>query len=179
MRSNRIIVGLLLALTFIACKTEEKKEEVKEVEKNQYKITLNAVVKKDDTFQIYYKESNDDKAPFEEVNSVRVDLKGSETAQDIVFDLPADAYPTYLRVDFGSNKEQSEITVNEFKVAFHDKVFSVKGAQFFDYFIAEKAFVNYDKATSKAMPFVTADGNYDPMFFSEATFNGEMVKLAK
>lgn len=176
MKSNIIIVALFL--TLISCK-DNQKGDVIETKKNQYKITLNAIIKKDDTFQIYYKESNDDNAPFEEKNSVRVDFKGSEIAQDIIFNLPEDVYPTYLRVDFGSNKDQSEIIVNQFKIDFLDKEFSINGKQFFDYFIAEKAFIKFDKETSKAIPFVTIEGNYDPMFFSEATFNEEMIKLSK
>ena len=178
MKTKKILFGLLLTITFLACKNEEK-AEVKEVKKDFYKLTLNAVVKKDDTFQVYFKDSNDDKAPFEEVNSIRVDLKGSESAQNIVFDLPADVFPTHLRVDFGSNKEQGEIVVNEFKVEFQDKKFVVKGADFFDYFIAEKTFVSFDKATSTAKPIVTEDGSYDPMFFSESTLNNEMAKISK
>lgn len=178
MKVNKILLGLLLTITFIACKNEEK-QEIKEVKKDIYKLTLNAVVKKDDTFQVFYKDSNDTKAPFEETKSVSVNLKGSETAQNIVFDLPEDVYPTELRFDFGFNKEQDEIVVNEFKIEFLDKNFIVKGGAFFDYFIAEKAFVSFDKATSTAKPILTKDGAYDPMFFSEVTLNGEMIKLSK
>lgn len=178
MKAKKILFGLLLTLTFVACKKEEK-QEVTEVKNDVYRFTLNAVIKKDDTFQLFYKDSNDNKAPFEETKSVSVDLKGSETAQNIVFNLPQDVYPTELRIDFGFNKEQKDIIVNEFKVEFLDKNFIVKGASFFDYFIAEKAFVSFDKATSTAKPIITADGTYDPMFFSEVTLNAEMIKLSK
>lgn len=178
MKLNKILFAFVIAIISISCKNDEKKEDEKKIY-DQYKITLNAIVKKDDTFQVYYKESSDDKEPFVEESSVRVDLKGSEKAQDIIFALPENAYPTYLRLDFGSNKVQPEISVNNFKVSYRDKLFTINGNQFFDYFIAEKAFVKFDKATAKAIPFVTEDGNYDPMFFSEATLNAEMVKLSK
>lgn len=178
MNAKKFLFSLLLMVTFIACKNEEK-QEVKVDQKDFYKLTLSATVIKDDQFQVYYKESNDDQEPFEEVNSVRVDLKGSDNVQNVVFNLPADVYPTYLRLDFGSNKEQAPIVIKEFKIEFQGKSFVVNAERFFDYFIAEKSFLNFDKATSTAIPFVTKDGNYDPMFFSESTLNAEMVKMAQ
>jgi hypothetical protein len=178
MKQNLIVISSLFALLFVSCKNGDEKDE-KDVIKNRYEITLNAIVKKDDTFQVYFKDSNDDKAPFEEKNSVRVDLKGNDLSQDIVFNLPDDRFPTYLRLDFGSNKEQLEIKVNSFKISYLDKKFVINGTQFFDYFIPEKAYLNFDKTANKVLPFVTKDGFYDPMFFSESTLNGEMIKLSK
>jgi len=175
-----ILCTLVIALAATSCKNE--KTETVELEKNEievFTITLNAVIQKDDAFQIFYKEDDNFLSPFEEQNSKYAEFKGSDKAQDLVFMLPEDVYPTQLRFDFGNNKEQSPIVVNSFKINYKGKNFEVKGADFFSFFRSEEAFVKVDKAAAKAIPFVKEDGSYDPMFFSEPALNAEMIKLAQ
>ena len=88
-------------MAFYSCK-DNKKEEVK-VDKN-FKVAFNAIVTKDDNFQIYYNE--DGSIAFEADKYIDVAVKGKNEPQEIVFDLPEDVIPQAFRFDIGSNKEQ-------------------------------------------------------------------------
>ena len=59
------------------------------------------------------------------------------------------------------------------------KTFDTKGSGFFNYFRPDETFVKIDKQGSKVIPFVTKDGNYDPMFFSLESLDKEIINLAK
>ncbi|NBL65783.1 hypothetical protein GV828_11285 [Flavobacterium sp. NST-5] len=180
MKSIKVLVTLLLVTTILSCKNEGKDAAEKTAEKpNVYTFTLNAVVQQNDDFQIFFKEDNNPETPFEEVNSVWSGIKGGTNAQDVIFTLPEDVFPTQIRFDFGQNKTQPGILVNNFRVAFKDKTFDVKGADFTNYFIPDEKFVKFDKATSLITPIVQENGAYDPMFFSNGVFNEQLVKLSK
>jgi hypothetical protein len=113
MKLRTIILGIFFTVALASCKKDEKAAEGNApsteavVNDNVTTFTLNAVVKKDDSFQIYYKQDNDVQAPFDEKSSMYVEIKGSETAQDIVFRLPKDVMPTMLRFDFGVTKDHN------------------------------------------------------------------------
>jgi len=177
MKAIKFLVCSLIIVFVVSCKNE--KEAEKPVVDETFTITLNATVAKDDNFQVFYKESNDAAAPFEEKYSLFAAVPGGAQPQDIVFKLPEGVFPTQLRVDFGTNKEQSEIIVNKFKMSYKEKAFETNGTNFFDYFSADSVFVKVDKAASKATPFVTKEGIYDPMFISQVALNNEILKLAK
>lgn len=180
MKTSKVLLTLFLAITLIACKKEDAK--VNEVEENAPAIvtfTLNAVVQQNDDFQLFYKEDNNMESPFDEVTSIWVGANGTTAAQDIVMTLPEDAFPTSIRLDFGHNNKQSDITVNSFKMTYKGKTFEVKGADFFNYFIPDPVFVKVDPATAKVTPVLTKDGLYDPLFISNEKFNNEMAKLLK
>lgn len=184
MKTNTFIILLFLSLTITSCKKETEKTgedltQQTEVKIKNFRITLNAIVKKDDSFQIYYNEDNNPLTPFVEEKSLYVEFKGAESAQDIVFNLPESVFPTQLRLDFGTNKEQSEIVINDFKMEYQGKTFATKGASFFNYFRPEETFVKVDKINGKVIPFVDDKGNYDPMFYSLETLDKEIMKLAR
>lgn len=181
MKAKHFLAIALLGFTVLSCKNEESKSEesVQEVVSNRFKITLNATVKKDDDFQVYYKDVNDPSVPFSEDKSIYVAVKGSETPQDIVFELPEGAKPLTLRMDFGLKKDLGDITVNRFSVEYKGKRIDAAGPTFFDYFRPDDSFVKVDKATSKISPIVAKDGNYDPMMFSVESFDQQLAQLVK
>lgn len=184
MKANKLVLMLFLTMALIGCKNEEKVETSIETtteapKAEVYTFTLNAVIKADDDFQIFFKEDNDPQSPFEEVNSVWSGaIKGNENAQDIVFTLPEGVYPTQIRFDFGQ-KKQDEILVNSLKVEFKEKSVVFKGADFFNFFTPDDNFVKIDKTTSKIIPIEQKDGAFDPMLYSNTDFNTEMSKLAQ
>lgn len=180
MKTIKYLVCALVITCSLSCKDEKAvAPEPEKKELDVFTFTLNGVVNKDDAFQIFYKEGSDLASPFEEQYSVFSEFKGSDKPQDIVFKLPEDVFPTQLRFDFGNNKEQSEIVINSFQINYKGKTFEIKGTDFFTFFRPEEAFMKVDKATAKVKPFITEDGTYDPMFFSEANLNNELVKLSK
>ena len=179
MKVIKFLVCCLIIVFVVSCKKEKETDNETQKQVNVFKITLNATISKDDHFQIFYKESNDKTSPFEEKYSLFTDVKGGEQPQDIVFNLPEDVFPMQLRFDFGTNKEQPDILVNKFKIEYNGKTFEANGSNFFDYLIADEGFVKVDRSSSKATPFVTKDGVYDPMFYSSDAMYHEIIKLAK
>lgn len=168
MKINKYFTVLVILISLVSCKNEEKTNQEAEliVEKkpNVFTVSLNVIVLEDDSFQVYYK--NDEESNFEEKNSIFVEFKGGSQPQDIVFNLPQDELPNYLRLDFGTNKQQKEITINSFKIEVYGKTFEVNGKEFFNYFYANEL-VKIDKENSKLTPLTSSEGNYDPIFTSE------------
>lgn len=180
MKTNKLLVVLLITVSLISCKKEDKVEEKLEVSKPElFVFTLNAVVKTDDDFQLFFNEDNDINAPFEEVNSVwSGGIKGSENAQDIVINLPEGVYPTRVRFDFGQ-KKHTEILINSLNVSYKDKSLTLRGAEFFNFFTPDENFVTVDKTMAKIMPVEQPGGSYDPMLYSNTDFSTELAKISK
>lgn len=172
------ILGLsLFTLAVISCKTEEKSPAKEAEPANSYTITINTTVEADDNFQVFYNE-DPAKVDFQETKSVRVDVKGANEPQDIVFNLPEDIEPVQLRIDFGS-KGQSAYVINKFTLAYNDKKVDIAGADFFNYFRVDEKFAKIEKESGKLIPIALSDGTYDPMIFSEQSLNDKMVNLSK
>ena len=167
MKLKNVLFSLLVTVTLFSCKNDEKKEidqvaiEKPVLDKNIFTVTLTAVVKKDDSFQLFFK--NEDAAPFEDKKSLFIEFKGSDQPQDIVFRLPQDEVPNYLRLDFGVNKEQSDIFINKFRIDYLGKNVEIKGNEFFSYFYGNELNEKIDAKAGKITPFITKEGNYDPM----------------
>lgn len=180
MKTNKFLVLLLVAVSVIACKKDEKVEEKVETQKPEiFTFTLNAIVNTDDDFQIFYKEDNDPQIPFEETSSVwSGGIKASANAQDIIFTLPEGVYPTQIRLDFGQNKH-SEIVINSFVASFKEKSFTLKGAEFFNFFTIDENFVKTDRVAAKIIPIEQADGKFDPMLYSNTDFTTELSKISQ
>lgn len=182
MKSGKIFLSAMVAILLFSCnenKTTTTGEPVEKIEddKEIFKVTLNAIVTKDDAFQIYY--MDDDSKPFEEKKSIFVDIKGSPAPQDIVFKLPKDELPNFLRIDFGVNKEQSDIIIKNFKINYLDKVFEAKDSLFFNYFVINEETMTKDVSKSSLKPKLLADGKYDPISYSEIGLYNEIQKLVK
>lgn len=181
MKTSRFLVAIVILISIVSCKNEEKINSEPEiaVEKknpNVFTVTLNAIVPEDDSFQVYYK--NDLESPFEEEKSLFVEFKGGNQSQDIVFNLPEDELPNYLRLDLGTNKQQKEITINNFKIEVFGKTFQANGKDFFNYFYNNEL-VKVDKEKSKVTPLTSKDGNYDPIFSSEEGLKNQINLLMK
>jgi hypothetical protein len=179
---------LVLSLTFfgvlISCKNDESKanqdkitETTTEVKKDTlFTITLNATVLKDDSFQVYYKSQGEER--YIEEKSQFTEFKGSDKPQNIVFRLPDGVIPDNIRLDFGTNKDQEPIKINNFKVSYFGKDFSVNGTDFFKYLLVEKVTADYDPATAMISP-KDINGIHDPQSTSEKGLYDEIQKLIK
>jgi hypothetical protein len=182
MKTNKLFLAFLMLIALFSCKKEdstEKENQATEKVENTFIVTLNAVVKKDDSFQVYFKDVDDDQVPFEESKSIYVDVKGSDAAQDIVFNLPKDAYPNQIRLDYGINKNQSKIKINSFKVNYLGNSIELNGNQFFKHFIFNESTLIKDTVNNTIKPLVFDNGGYDPMSYSEKLLNDKLQKLIK
>lgn len=184
MKAKSVLIGFFLALVLVSCKNENSKDKSSDdsiekivQKKNVFKFTINAIVKKDDNFQIYYKENEQD--DFVEKNSLYVSFKGSESPQDIVFELPEDVVPNYVRFDYGTNKEQTEVIFNSVQLNYLDKSFTIKNNELANFISFNEGTLKFDKAKGSITPFVLKDGTYDPMSFTSTTLYDQVQLLLK
>jgi hypothetical protein len=170
---KKVILFVCIA-AFIGCKKEKSLDDLPavkpEVAKSNVEVTLDMVVPEDDTFQVFYTEDNS--LDFGALN-VRVRVPGSNEPQKIVFQLPDEALPTILRIDFGENKDQGEMTINNFEVKYYDQKLNAKGADFFKYFQPNgNLVVNGLKITP-----ANQTPAYDPMFYPKGELNAALKKI--
>jgi len=180
---KKIILFSLSLILFVSCKNEgnklnESKEGAAEkVIDTVFTVTLNATVKKDDSFQIYYRKAGENS--YLETNSFFTEFKGSDLPQDIVFRLPEEVIPEYIRMDFGVNKEQTEVKINHFKMSYFGKEFQTnKASEFFKLILIESKTATVDVEKGIIRP-ITIGDNHDPLGTSEKMLYDEIQKIVK
>ncbi|MEO8254813.1 MAG: hypothetical protein ABI554_10560 [Flavobacterium sp.] len=160
MKTKLIIVSLFLSLVFVSCKEDKKKEtpEVKKVE--TFDVILDAVVKKENMFILFYAD-----APgqwFAEERTVWLGVQGKNEAQTSILSLPEGVLPRNLSIHISSKPGQEPIKFNSIIFKYKNKSFVVNQANFNQYFTPNK-YVKFDQATFTATP-IEVDGKYDPFF---------------
>lgn len=150
--------------------------DIQQIPDTLFTITLNATVLKDDSFQVYYKQNNQN--VYQEENSLFTEFSGSETPQDIVFRLPEGVIPDNIRLDFGTNKEQSPIKINRFTISYFGKKFEAFESDFFNYLLVETKTATFDKNNSTINPLLI-DGVYDPQSTSEQALYEQIQRIVK
>jgi len=174
---GKILLLLFVSISVLSCKNKEEAQEVKVEEKNNlFTITVDMIVKKDDSFQIYYMEDiNEGVNP---KNYVDVAVKGSDKSQEVVFKLPEDVVPANIRFDLGGNKEQEPIKINSFKMNYFDKKFEAKN-EAFDFFFGYNPQISFDKSTSIATIKALPNEPYDPICIAKTSLQDEFKKMVK
>jgi hypothetical protein len=179
---NTKFLALFLSLTvlFTSCKEETNKEAVSSDEPEVtilFKITVNASVKKDDNFCLLYTE--DGSINFGE-KAVWKGVKGSEAEQNIVFELPKNAFPTQFRLDLGTNAEQEDIKINSIKFEYGSKVREVIGKELAVFFRADPSNCTFDAATGIVKATVKDGKKQNPLLYPLESIQGaEIPKLYK
>lgn len=155
-------IGLL-----VSCKDEKKTEkpaeavvEVTGVENFRVELDVNAS-KKDD-FTVYYTENNTI-----DFTGDLAQWRGVEGGKEetIVIDLPKDVIPTDIRLDFGMNKQQEYVIVKNIKLIYHTSDFSIKGSDFFKYFIEDKNFKTEIDPTAGTLKILPVGTTYTTPYF--------------
>ena len=178
---KKSILLLVCTVILFSCKndkTENNKEEVnKKVAQNIFKVSINVIAKKNDDFCLLYTE--DGTINFTQ-GSVWLNLKGSENEQQVLFYLPKDAYPTQLRIDFGMNKEQKDITLKSIIFEYNGKKKEIRGNDLGLLFRPDETKCTFDVATGVLKALVKDGQKQSPSFYPQETNLGpELVKLAK
>lgn len=177
MKKSILLFVLSLSL-LVSCKEEKPNEVVAEEPGKSVKVTVSAIVKTNDDFQLFFKEDNDVTTPFDEVNSVWTKVTGNDTAQDIVFVLPNDVLPNYLRLDVGKNEAQQGVTISGMKIEYLGKKFDISTPGFFEtYFVHNNSIEVKDQATGEVITKKDSNGTYDPVFNSGENLKLELEKL--
>lgn len=177
MKTKILAIVIVIVSVFTSCKEESTKPEaVADKAANNFKVTVNVTVKEDDNFSLFYTE--DGSTDFTTIQPIWVNVKGSSSPQDVVFTLPEDIIPTQIRLDFGINKEQETILINNFSMAYLDKFFQAPGEQFYIYFDPDLSKTIFDK-DKKTIDAVVKDGvRQFPSFYPNTKPLGdEITKL--
>lgn len=174
MKSTILSLAAILVM-FTSCKDDKKSEtEVVAPKDLPFTITVNAIVEKDDTFQVFFNE--DGKESYAPEDAITVNVTGKPQSQDIVFTLPEEITPMSLRFDVGANKDLGQVKVNGFTLNYLDASFNGTSAQFF------KSFYPNDNAefdvVNNTIKLKSAEGKpYDPILGATVDLKTEMTKL--
>lgn len=164
----------LLLLSFISCKMEQKEQQNEGIDENVsikselkttdfFQVEMDAVVLKDDVFQLFYKEYNDE--GFSEERMIVAAVTGNTSEQPIRFDIPGGVLPNGLRLDLGDNPKQDPIKLNRLKIGFDQKEYNLKGASFSEVFTPND-FIVFNE-TERVITTRTVGEAYDPYFVAE------------
>lgn len=115
----------------------------KESASNSLKLKLDAVIQKSDSLAIYY--TTNKSVAFHKEASYWIDVKGSKKNQTISFVFPDSIKPKQIRIDFGRNKKQPEIILNEISFSYKENRFSAKGEEVYFLFRVDESNTIIDK----------------------------------
>jgi hypothetical protein len=138
MKTATILLLFLLAICFAGCKDEKPIDElelvVPRITNDYFKVTLTVIVPKPDTFGLYYTTQGSD---FSQMPPLWLSVTGSSSEQQVEFVFKKGVEPAQLRIDFGMNKEQGDITLKKLMLSYRNKIFRTEGADIFNYFRAD------------------------------------------
>lgn len=176
MRHNVIKTAILaLLLSFVtSCKESEKDTEIKTIEDKSLHIKIEAIVPKNDSFQIYWTEDGSDN--FTPEKYINLDIKGSDKPQLLDFKIPEESLARQLRFDLGSNKEHVQIKLVSFKLKYMDKEFNCPIGEFWKYF-GNNTSIEYDKNSAVAKLITNLPEGFDPIFGGTPNITIELDKL--
>lgn len=178
---NSILLFIISLTLFTSCKDDKSNdvttESVESVSK-QVKVSLSAIVKTDDDFQLFFKEEDVADTPYEESNSVWAKIKGSEKPQNIEFVFPENVLPNYFRLDLGVNDKQQQIIISSMKIEYIDKKIEMNTSQIIEqYFIPNNCIEIKDKNIG-LFNLIKGDNNsHDPFIISGENLKFELQKM--
>lgn len=161
---------ILLALTVVSLVSVSCKDDKKAgtsdgdnapVKKNFY-VEITAKASQKDDFAVYFTE--DGTVDFKPESAL---WRGFTAGQNetLVYDFPADAVPTHIRIDLGMNKQQDSVVLSNLKVGYFGNVLEIKGSQFFDYFIKDEQFKTSVDAAKGTTTFIKQGAEYKTPYY--------------
>ena len=176
-KSILLLFALSLSL-LVSCKDENTVGKTEEQAKKNVKVTVSALVKVDDDFQLFFREEDNISTPFEEGNSIWTKVSASDKVQEIEFVLPENVLPNYLRLDLGKNEAQQPVTISGMKIEFLDKKVDISKSNFFEtYFVHNNSIEIKDKSSGEVITKKDENGTYDPVFNSGENLKFELQKM--
>lgn len=174
---KKSILLFVLTISFlVSCKDEKTATEPSK----QVQVVLSGTIKKDDSFQLFFKEEDNLEIPYTETNSIWVDVKANEKPQTITFVLPENVLPNYLRLDIGKIDSHKEMNITGLNISYLDKKVTMNSATFFDtYFIPNKCILLEDKGSGLIKLQKDEAGTYDPIFNSGENLKFELQRMYK
>jgi hypothetical protein len=150
MKTKFIILFILFVSVFIGCKgdanTSDPLDLTKQVQQEEgFKVSLEVVVKKNDSFNLYFTE--DGTIDFGKIQPISTKVIGNQSSQIVVFNIQNDVFPNEFRFDLGSNLEQDEIILKSIKFDFKGRSRKFIGSEIGMYFRSDGSNCIYDIAT--------------------------------
>ncbi len=181
---TRIILAIVLMTTFfVGCKNEKSVDSLEVVTPETivdktFKVTLNVILKKDDTFSLFYTE--DGTTDFSKTAPIWKAVKGSDAEQSVVYNLPEEVFPSQLRLDFGLAKVQDDITLKSVILEYKGKKREIVGPELASFFQADLNKCTFDASTG-IIKAVIKDGvrQFPSLYPQEKMLKPEMEKLAQ
>ncbi len=144
---------------------------------DSFTIKINALVKKNDEFQLFYLTSENNS--FSEEQSLRKKVPNNNRYQNIEFVIPKKKLPTGLRIDFGNNREQNTIKITSVTMSFNNKELLIPENLIPNYFKSNE-YINFNpKLTEFKLQTLNKNSKltYDPFFISNQNLNELLKKL--
>ena len=180
MKSKTILI-LLTFFFILACKKEEKKNETEntKVEVPEFfSVELDVITQKEDNFAVYFTEDNT--INFSGENALWSGVLAQETTQKVKVNFPEQVIPTNIRIDFGINKEQSDIVLEKFKLNYYGKSFEANGSEFLKYFIPNDSIKTEIDETKGTIKFLINSKSYNtPYYYPQQAILDEIIKITK
>jgi hypothetical protein len=179
---TKFITILLLITTIFGCKDEKSVDNLEivkpDVIDNSFKVTLDVIVKENDDFSLFYTE--DGSTDFTKIEPIWISVKGSESSQKVIYSLPEDVIPTQLRLDFGINKNQKDIVLNNVSMNYKGKTKTIGCPNLVSFFRADDSKCTFDHVTGKIVAKIV-DGKiqYPSLYPHETVLQPEIEKLIK
>lgn len=166
------VVLFFLALAVVSCKgtiatTTDVSSSLNPDERlaEVFEIQLKATVNYDDEFRIYY--ATKETTGFSENQVIRVKIVGLSEAQIITYKFPLGIYPSNFRIDFGFNKKQKNIHIDNLMLLAAKKQITIFGSELTDYFSLMEGSVEYDKE-QKELKILSKDTHLPIIFANES-----------
>ena len=180
---KRIILSILFAtVLFTGCKNDKSIDSLevvtpKEID-NGFEVSVNVILKKDDTFSLFYTE--DGTTDFSKTAPIWVAVKGNDAEQKVSYILPKDVFPTQLRLDFGLAKTQEDIILKSVVLSYKGKKREFVGPELGGYFVPDLNKCTFDPMTG-TIKAIIIDGvrQFPSLYPQEKTLGPEIEKLAK
>jgi hypothetical protein len=181
MKTSFFIIAII-AITLTSCKKDggskkEDQEAIPKIEtKQKFSVDLDIIASKDDNFSVYYTE--DRTIAFTGEKAVWTGVIGQSESQKLTLDLPEEVIPTNIRIDFGLNKDQDDVTLEKFKLNFYGKSFEARGSAFFKYFIPNDSIKTEIDQVNGTIKFLKNPKNFSsPFYYPQQAVLDEIEKI--
>lgn len=136
-------------------------------------VTLEGVFAINDRFELFYSNNQ----IFDGKRVIRNAVYGEPVLQKIIFEVPSNEKPEYLRIDLGSNAEQKIISIKNIKVQYNGKdVFEGDNEKYLQFF-PENTTVSYIPNKLNFELKANLEGNFDPILLSNDNLKKSLNKV--
>lgn len=146
----KIISCTLLFISLIGCQQETKKKP--------FKIAMTIKIEEDDSFQLFYTTSKNEKFSTQQ-HYKKIGVLGKNEFQTICFDLTLQKPPNNFRIDLGENQHETPIEIKSIELIFKKDTVRINGATVHRFFHLNESL---QKIGNQTFLRKKIDLNYDP-----------------